>query len=340
MTPFKLEGLTAPRSFIRASDQITDADGLYKIDFDIIRIRPGFNPRQKPDSLSEELWEQTLMISDLANGIYENNGPIDPLLGDIYKEDGCFYITEGERRFRAIRLLLATDRHVYPNGQFVNQVKVILNAKDMTDLERKKIALRSADKMKLTVMQRARYYLKFKVDDKLSHEALAHELKVSRQTVDNYILAATEFSPDLQQKLDDEAINITAALHEHREAKKKKNGGTDPDESDFLTTEFEDKEVIKNKLVGDDDLEQKPDNSVTFPGSMGGPKEESSGAHTVGTDSIYMQDRKKAAWTQFVHRYEVIKDELQKSKPGYFLNGKWIDEMVVRLGNEYNLTVK
>lgn len=154
--PFILEGNTAPRTIIRSV--ATDTDGLYKMSISQIRIRPKFNARRQKN-IPEDLYEKVLLIPDLADGIFASNGPADPILGDIYKEDECFYITNGERRFRAINHLLRTGRTTYPNGLPVDCVMVLLNPKGTTDLERKRKVLSTQDNLKLTPMERAYYYL-------------------------------------------------------------------------------------------------------------------------------------------------------------------------------------
>lgn len=349
--PFQMEGNTAPRHQIRASEgKIQNQDGLYKVDFSIIKIRPGFNPRKKPEGMDEELWEEILGIPALADGIFESCGPSDPILGDIYAEDGCFYITEGERRFRALRLLMKQGRIRYNDGKekdkggtYVHEVRVILNPVGTTDLQRKRIALQSNDKLKLTPMQRARYYLTFIMENGMTHDKLADFLKVSRQTVDNYIMA-NELPQDVQDKLDAGEINISAALAAHREANPKKAGKklSVVDEDGVIVSEFQENkakeaEKEKEKERGDEGEFIQEDNSKDFAGSKGGPKGESSGAHAIGTDSIYMQQKTEALWKQFVHRYEKLKIDIMDGNRK--MTG-WEDELASRLKNEYNLTVK
>ncbi len=342
--PFILEGNTASRSFIRDhKETITDTDGLYKVDLSIIRIRPGFNPRQKPDGLLEELWEQILHIPELADGIYENNGPLDPLIGDIYVVDGSFVLTEGERRYRAIRHLIATGREKYPNGLAVGSVRILLNAKGTTDKERKRIAVNSANKMTLTVMQRARYYQTFVDDEKMTHGEIADFLKsVSRQTVDNYILCLS-LPVETQEKLDSGETTISAAMAALRESKKPTGTQVvvDGETGEILTAGEEyckkEEEKEKEKLRGDEGEFEQQDNSVPGVSSKGGPKTDSSEAHVIGKDAIYMDTQKLALWKQFVHRYEKVKMDVLMIGDEDLV---WEDEVAKRLKDEYNLTVK
>lgn len=343
-TPFILEGNTAPRSQVRAlKETITEADGLFKVSLGIIRIRPGLNARRKHAGMYEELYEQLLMIPELADGIFISNGPAEPLLGDIYKEDGCFYLTNGERRFRALRHLVATNRLVYPNGEPVTTVKVMVNAANTTDKDRKRKVITTQDNLKLKPMERAFYYLSFQEEDGMNHEEIAEFLGISRATVDNYIMAC-QLPQEVQDKLDSGEINITEALAEYRKAnpkRKSKQAVVDTDSGEILSEYQEDKidaeQKEKDKLRGDEDDFLEQDNTKTFPGSKGGPSEGGSNAVVIGKDSIYMDSQKLALWKQFVNRYEKLKTDIIDGNRSV---KAWEDELAEQLKNEYNLTVK
>lgn len=335
--PFILEGNTAPRSTIRTIAK--NADGLHKINLFLIKIRPKFNARRKPYETSEELYEQMLMIPQLADGIYASNGPTEPLLGDIFKEDNKFYITNGERRFRALRYLVATGRNIYPNGESVEEVYVLLNPSGTTDLDRKRKVIATQDNLKLKPMERAYYYLSFKEEDGLTHQKIADLLQVSRQTVDNYILA-TELPAEIQDQVDADQIKINNALADLRD-KRKADKPKKTAEVDLETGEVIDKKDDKENLRGDEGEFEQQDNSIPGVSSKGGFKEEGSGAHVIGKDSIYMDQQKLALWKQFVNRYEKVKEDIMLAAT--FDNENllhWEDMLAERLKNEYNLTVK
>lgn len=335
--PFILEGNTAPRSTIRAIAK--NADGLHKINLSLIKIRPRFNARRKGENISEELYEQMLMIPQLADGIYASNGPDEPLLGDIFKENNKFYITNGERRFRALRHLMATGRDKYPNGSFVEDVYVLLNPAGTTDLDRKRKVIATQDNLKLKPIERAYYYLSFKEDDGLTHQQIADLLQVSRQTVDNYILA-TELPADIQDQVDADQIKINVALADFRE-KRKADKPKKTAEVDLETGEVIDKKDDKENLRGDESEFEQQDNSIPGVSSKGGFKEEGSGAHVIGKDSIYMDQQKLALWKQFVNRYEKVKEDIMLAATFDYKNLlHWEDILAERLKNEYNLTVK
>lgn len=345
--PFKLEGNTASRKKVR--ELATSADGLYKLDISQIEIRPNFNKRRNNLNLSKELYEQQLLIPSLAEAIFNNNGPDTPLLGDFYELDNTFYITNGERRYRALWHLLNTDRGTYPNGQPVNMVKVLLNPADTTDIERKKKVITTQDNLKLTPIELAYAYKSFKDEDNLTNEQIADMFKVSRQTIDNYIIA-TQLSSEIQDKINIGDLSLTAALKEYREehAKPKNRNLSviDEESGEVILTEFQEKDLKelaeqKDKIRGDEDEFIQEDNSITRAGSKGGAKEEGSGAVVIGKESIYMDSQKLALWKQMIHRFRHLEQEIILGSTLDNGNLANVDDILAeRLKNEYNLTVK
>lgn len=334
--PFNMEERIGTRESVRAITK--NSDHLRKIHLDYIRLRPSFNARQNRKGLSEELYELFLGIPDLADKIYASCGPADPILGDITK-DMFFYQTDGERRIRALRHLVGTGREIYPNGNLVTDVTVLLNPPGTTDLERKRKVLTTNDNLPLSPMDRAYFYLSFKTDDGMTHDQIAECLRVSRQTVDNYI-KATELPASVQDDIDNEKIKISAALAEYRKehSKPRKTVEVDVDSGEIITEPTKEEKL---KDGDEDEFLDKQDNSISSAGTKGGPKEGGSGAHVVGVDSIYRQQQIEALWKQLVNRYEVIKEEVLLGAT--LENGDmlvWQDRVAERLRNEYNLTVK
>lgn len=339
--PFNMEERVAPRDVAR---KVTRAcDHLRKIHLDNIRIRPGFNARRQR-GIPEELWEQVLGIPELADGIYASNGPADPIRGDITRE-GIFYQTDGERRIRAIRRLIRTGREVYPNGNLVTDVLILLNAPGTTDLERKAMVITTNNSLPLRVMDRAYFYLSYQMDDGMTHEEIAKLLNVSRQTVNNYI-NATKLPVEVQDAIDDGKVNITTALSD---ARKKKHG------EDVVTPEADKPKapVVDDKHKdGDEDEFEQQDNSVAGVSSRNMPEDKSSGAIVIGKDSIYVQQAKKATLKQFINRYNYLMNEARKlivaDKPSdeedeeksVVLYNKREAHVLDRLFNEYDVTVK
>lgn len=355
----------ASREQVRQHSQFTD--GLRKVHIDNVRLRPGLNARRQ-GALTDEQYDIALQIPELANGIYESNGNYPPILGDI-TADGVFYQTDGERRIRAIRMLIAQGFETYPNGKRICDVKVLLNPPDTTDLDRMVMVVSSQDNMKLKPMERAYHYLRLKKEFSLTDEQIAKRMKVSRQTVNNYIMA-TELPQDVQNAVDADVLKISVALAEHRKEKHPEK------EVRTVTVNEETGEVIISGTIngaedidffgkimsedespvspdGDEDEFAQEDNSVTFPGSKSGPKEDaSSGAHTVGADSPYMQKKKKSIFEQFFNRYGVLYENATKlivaDKPSdeedperaKILHDKRQDRAIENLMKEFEITVR
>lgn len=318
------------------------------IDFDKIQLRPGkgnkyFNARIQPAGMSDEEYEKKIGIPDLAMAIFKSNGPDDDLVGDC--KDGIFYVNGGERRYRAIRHLLSCKMDIYPNGTEVRKVAVILNPKGFTDADRRRRILSSDNNLRYTSIERAFAYLDMKEEDNLTNEQIAVNLGVSRQTVDNYIMV-TELPLETQQKIDDGILSMADALKDYRTAKQAKKGKLIVDsvtgEEVGLLTEAQERHLAEKaeadaKVRGDEDEFVQEDNSIAGTSSMGGPKQEGSGAVVIGTDSIYVREQQKATWKQFVNRYEKLKTDIMD---GNRSANSWEDELAERLQNEYNLTVK
>jgi hypothetical protein len=344
--------------------------GLRKINYNQIRIRPGFNARRQK-GISDELYEFQLQIKELAEGIYQSNGPADPILGDI-STDGIFYQTDGERRIRAIGYLIKTGRDTYPNGEPVEMVIVRLNPAGTTDLERQIKIVSTQDNLKLPTMDKAYHILRLKQQYNLTDPEIGKMLNMSRQSVNNYIKATT-LPQSVQDDIDEGKEFLTGALINHRkEMAKKKNENADlqlvnretgevveisPDEEyhrdeeecdemgEVLTPEQKAKKREQETYRDGDEDEflDKQDNSISKPGTRGGPKEQS-GSATVGKDSIYVRQQREAAIKQFLHRY----DHLQKIENEKYLRSEITaeeymgaqDRIIPRLADEYDIKVR
>ena len=335
--PFELENHILARSSVRTVSTAM-SDYMRKVDLQKIRIRPGFNARIKPEGMAEIHWEEQLGIPELAEAIFQSNGPAEPILGDFYMGDECFYITNGERRYRALSHLVANNRFQYPNGEAITNVTVILNPPGTTDLERKRKVITTQDNLKLTPMQKAFYYKSFVDQDKMTHEAIGKFLNVSRQTVDNYILL-TALPKEVQDRLDAGEINTTEAL------KIKRTRMVEVDEDTGEVTEG--KKPGNVKVDGDEDEFEQQDNSKTFAGSKNMPEDKGSGAITPGVDSIYMQEQKKALWKQFWNRIKVLKekatdDVIRECYDNLSFDAlhKADEKVIMQLMNEYDLKAK
>lgn len=280
----------ATRSEVRnMKDTVTDvSDRLKKVDFSIMRIRPEFNQRIKPDNYSEEDWEKELDIPNLANGIFISCQTADPIIGDILP-DGTFLVNEGERRFRAIRYLLAQGLDTYPNGQPVSRVEVMLNPTYFTEQDRFIRNFTSQNKKKLKPMEIAYGALRLKEEFKMTHEAIANTYNVSRQTIDNYILATT-LPKDRQQLINDKlsplSVEIAAIRTDKKEKKEKKEKFEDNLDEDLNKKPKEKEPITEN----DDDIFKQQDNSIS---SSSTRLQEDKSSNEV----IYKEDEDKI-WTR------------------------------------------
>lgn len=215
--PIDSSNIMSPRA---AREVGTQKTRLFELDIENIEIRGEFNYRVNWDELSEEEWEKKLEIPELANGIFESNGPDEPLLGDMLK-NGKFYVTEGERRTRAIRLLIRQERGTYPNGNPVSKVEVLLNPPTTTELERvRRIITSGMSKLQLSQRQIAMGWLRDKERYELSDEAMAKLFNCSRATINNYILAASKFPVSTWVKIEHGESTMSKELDKVRAPKK------------------------------------------------------------------------------------------------------------------------
>lgn len=355
--PFDIEGNTASRDQIRQLS--TNLDHYRKVNLDIIAIRPGHNARRQ-NGMTEELWELRLTIPDLADKIFTSNGPANPIIGDFH-EDGKFYITNGERTYRALRHLVRTGRETYANGKSVTDVTVLMNAPGTTDLQRKIKMYAANETMPFTQMEKAHFYLSLTTGpEKMTHDQIADLFHVSRQTVGNGILAATQLPQAVQDAIDTGEVKMTNALAEIRKGRAEAKGKTtasNTDDEPIITGALADKlvkeEKENEKLRGDEDEFQQQDNSITFAGTKSGPAEDkSSGAIAIGKDAIYMKGQREASIKQMLNRFDRLFENACKlilpEKPGdeedeeraAILYDKRMKHVISQLAEEYDVTVR
>lgn len=109
---------------------------MFFVGFEFLRIVEGFNVRYDYGDLEE-----------LANSIAENGVKV-PLRG--YKDKDLYYITDGHRRYRALKLL--QERGIEVNAPFV------VETKDYNDEKRTLDLLLTNDGKKLTLLEEADVY--------------------------------------------------------------------------------------------------------------------------------------------------------------------------------------
>lgn len=241
---------------------------LHWIELDIIRIRPGdtratFNWRLQKDGESEEDYEKRIGIPELADAILKSNGPDDPIRGDF--KDKMFYITGGERRFRAIRYIVQVlGVAEYPNGASTTRVEVYQNPKWFSDADRRRVIFTSQNQLRYSPLELAYGFLDIKVAEGKSNEQIADDLKISRQTVDNYILLTT-LPEETQREVDGGNLPLSTALAHHRKTKKEeKEAKRVENEIPIAPTWRKD---ASDKDLEDSEIPPQQDNTVGKPAS-------------------------------------------------------------------------
>lgn len=198
-------------------------DQTMYVDFHIIKIRPDFNWRRPSPYQTEAEFQEELEIPELAKGIYSNNGPYDPIEGDLIEDSKGkvhFYITEGQRRYLAISYNLKNNLDSYPNGEAVAKVLVRRNPLGMTEEARMKRIYTSQKKMHLKISQKAAGFLQYKMETGKTHEQIAEDFDVSRQQIDNMI-KLNDCEPDILKQLDNKDITQEYALRTVRKQQTK-----------------------------------------------------------------------------------------------------------------------
>lgn len=213
--PYEQITKTAARATMRElarGGNVKNGRQTFFILFKIIKIRDGFNiPRNvgRPAGMSEEDWEKELEIEELALEMLAN-GHHTPLIGDLTQDGKIFWLTDGERRFRAIGWLIRNKHKTWPNGQPINMVEVMPNKAGTTDEERLLIMVSTDKKLKYKPIQLGHLLLHLKTYFNHTHDTLSVKAGISRQSVDNLIKLAQE--PEaIQQAVETGALTATAA---------------------------------------------------------------------------------------------------------------------------------
>lgn len=145
----------------------------FKIDFNKIKILANWNTRIFFDGIEE-----------LAGDIAEN-GQLEPLRGDMSQDGSTFFVTDGERRYRAIKFLRSQGNEDF---EFV---EVLPNPSNMKPVD--KIFMMISTGVQKSVYQPveiANGLHRIKTDFQLSNEAIGKRLGRSRQWVDDMIKLA------------------------------------------------------------------------------------------------------------------------------------------------------
>lgn len=212
--PYEAIGETMTRNGVR--DVLKDIGGkqgrqTYWVPLAQLTFREGFNFRIQPANISMEQWlydPEHLDITGLAAGLLASSGP-PPLEVDATAE-GFFVITDGFRRYHAVKKLLDEGVTEYADGSPVHLVEVMINPKETTELDRIVSVFTTQDNKKLTATEIAHGLLRIKEHYGYSNERIGQLIGKSRQYVDQKIGLATE-PIVIQQAVKDGTLTPTAA---------------------------------------------------------------------------------------------------------------------------------
>lgn len=184
-----------------------NSKSIYKVNLKQIVILKGWNVRTDFEGIEE-------LAKDISV-----NGLIQPLEG-VMSPDGKFMLTDGERRYRALKLL------VEQQFDFGDEVEVIPSPGKMTgsDLVVRMLS-GGIQKSLYKPVEIANGLLRLKTDFNLSHKDIAEKMGMSRQWVDNHIKLAKQ-PEEVKDKVTsgeikktkvlamvDKVTDVTAGLH-------------------------------------------------------------------------------------------------------------------------------
>jgi len=176
-------------------DNAKTARSTYRVHIKKIKVIPGWNARIFFDDLPE------LSLDIMENGLQV------PLQGDLSPDGSIFYITDGERRFRAIQHILEAfpERkkefeyvEVFPNDTRTKPVDKLFN-----------MLSSGVQKSMYRPVEIANGLLRIKTDFHLSNDAIGQKLGRSRQWVDDMIKLA-KAPEEVKKELNDGNISRTA----------------------------------------------------------------------------------------------------------------------------------
>lgn len=184
------------------------------VPIDQISVRDeNFNFRRQPEGMDRDQWlygEHELDIRNLADGIFQNCGPKQPLILDLIP-DGTYYINDGFRRHMACKLLIETGRDIYPDGREVRLLEAFINPGTTTELDRMVSIFTTQDNKKLKPTEIAWGLKRIKDVFGYTHEQIAEKIGKSRQYVDGKIALAEE-PLVIRQAVEDGKLSETAAV--------------------------------------------------------------------------------------------------------------------------------
>lgn len=200
----EIKGAIASRDVIRQN--ATTGRTTYKVPFENVVIRKGFNVRS----------ESYGNIEELAKSILEN-GLKTPMEGDM-TEDGKVYLVDGERRYLAFKWMRENESKLREEGytQPVDiELEFFINGKKTTEEERIISVFTSNDNEKLTAVEVATI-LKRLANMGYNDEEIARKIGKSVWYVQDHLIISNS-DTEIQEAISSGNISATSVV----KAKKK-----------------------------------------------------------------------------------------------------------------------
>ena len=222
----------ATRNYLRDNFKRGDRT-TYQIPFEDLKEREGFNDR----TVFEDI--DVLCDSIIAHGLEI------PITVDVLA-DGTIFISEGHRRYRAIKMAREKDNSLFET------VECFVNGNKVTELERviKNYTSNNLSRhLKPLEIASNAYKIKHYFGEEKSNEVVASLMGVSRQTVDNLIMIA-EASDDLKNEIKNGDLSFTAAISFLRNQRKIEKLKDSAEENSHKTTDAP-TPLPKDELAGE-----------------------------------------------------------------------------------------
>lgn len=228
--PYEEITVLASRDYLRESFTRSSRE-VYKIPFENLQIREGFNKRVVYDGIDE-----------LASSI-KSKGLQEPLYVDVLP-DGRVFIDRGHRRYKALQMLRDA-------GEVIDVVDCYPNPKTTTEKERMEAVYNSnMYSSKLKPIEQAAVVFDLKNNfGKVSNQDIADGLGISRQKVD-YLLLIASAGDDVKHEILKGDMGIAEAVS-HIRAEHKAEKQSDKAELDANKTSAAPLEFPKDELAGE-----------------------------------------------------------------------------------------
>lgn len=208
---------TVGRDYLRKNFTVS-SKVAYKIPFEQLQIRDGFNKRMEYDKMEE-----------LCDSI-KSKGLLEPLTVDILS-DGTCYIEKGHRRFKALQMLVE-------RGEVIDFVECYPNKTNVTELDRladQYVSNNFQSPLKVLEQAQVAYELKNNFGYIKTNESIAELMNISRQKVDMLIKIAAA-PDDIRNQIFMAGMGITEAINLINGQKKIKKDANKVEENSHKNT--------------------------------------------------------------------------------------------------------